>query len=204
MSDTSLTTLASAEGFKEILRDKILATFMGLIPAEKLDSLVDNEVNAFFACEDLLIVKETNIEVDNPKYDNSRGYGYGNDRKLNRSTLAFGSKMTPFRQLVWTELFKHVQPLISTIISNEESSVRKQIDTWLLDTVVDGIRSAHVVNFNTLAASMGTTMFSRTLTTANMNAASMLQSALVGLAEPNAVQEALKRASQAPTFSTMV
>ena len=96
--------------FRENLREKVMAATLDLIPKEVLDNYISREITAFFENEELLTVKETEVVMDNPRWDQSKYTGYGNEREIKLKAIAFGSRMTPFRQLVWTLLYTDLRP----------------------------------------------------------------------------------------------
>jgi hypothetical protein len=163
---------------------------MDLIPKEKIDELVDKEINAFFETEQLLTVEVTKVEVDNPNYEPSRGYGYNNEKKITREAIAFGSKMTPFRQLVWTELHQHLQPKIKALLTAEDSKVKAEMDKWVNQSAAPVLHENYQSMFTHLAMGMSNMMLHRMMrdaaTTAHANMAMALSS--VGLPTGNLPQ----------------
>lgn len=149
--------------FQDALRKRIMESFMDLVPAEKLDGLIDVEIKAFFETEQLLTVKNTEVEVENPAYEPGKsGYGYSSSsRTLKRECLAFGSKMTPFRQMVWTALHEHLAPKLKAHLEAEHSDTKQKLDEWLSVTAQPGLDSGKTSLFTQLSMGMSNMMLSR-------------------------------------------
>lgn len=139
--------------FKDVIRERILSAFMDLIPKEKIDELVELEIKAFFETDQLLTVTQTTIEVDNPKYE-AGSYGYGNDKRIKRDAMVLGSKMTPFRQMVWATLHTALAPQLLAIINDEGSELRVSLQEWLTEKAKPDLNVANKDLFNTMAMGM--------------------------------------------------
>lgn len=147
--------IALPQQFKDAAREKILTMFIDLIPKEQLDEYIAKEVKAFFETETILTVTPTRIEVENPQYDKTRNDSYGNQKYLSRECVAFGSKMTPFRQLAWTVIHEHIKPKFEAQLTAEDSDLKKQFDEQL------GIGVGDIAENNRkLVAGISTTMVS--------------------------------------------
>lgn len=162
--------------FKDVIRERILSAFMDLIPKEKIDELVEIEIKAFFETEQLLTVTQTTIEVDNPKYE-SGSYGYGNDKKIKRDALVLGSKMTPFRQLVWTTLHTELAPQLLAIINDENSALKLDLQEWMYEKAKPDLNVSNKDLFNTMATGMATMLLRNTMMDAASSAHMTLTSA---------------------------
>lgn len=145
--------------FRETLREKVMAATLDLIPKEVLDNYISKEITAFFESEQLLTVKETEITVDNPRWNSSKYTGYGNEREIKLKALAFGSHMTPFRQLVWTLLYTDLRPKLEAVLADEESTVRKELNDWIETTVKVNMAATNRTVFSNLANTMSRSMF---------------------------------------------
>lgn len=163
MSSTDVTIPAA---FKDVMREKILAAYVEFVPKEQLDILLANEISAFFETEMILTVAETKIEFNNPNYKPNGYSNYDNKPKLERTALAFGSKMTPFRQLVWSELHKHIQPTIEGIFKDNNSAVNTELNNWFAETVQPVSGNVSKDLFTQLSAAMSASMFHRSMTSA--------------------------------------
>lgn len=159
----SSTDVALPSAFKDVMREKILAAYVDLVPKEQLDALLSNEVKAFFSTEAMLTVSETTVKIENPQYDSNRSSGYSNEKYLDRKCIAFGSKMTPFRQLVWSELFKHIQPKIEEVFKDINSRANAELDKWFADTVHPTSEKVSKELFTQLSSAMASSMFQRTM-----------------------------------------
>ncbi len=168
-----MTTALSTESqqFKDVMRERVLQAFMGLIPAEKIDEMVTREVTAFFETEQLLTVIETKVVVDNPNYDpKADSYYDAGKQRVERPALAFGSKMTPFRQLVWSTLHEHLKPLVASALADTSSAVGAQLTDWATNRMTPSLDAAQKVNFQQLAIGMAGSMFDVVLSQANEQA----------------------------------
>jgi len=163
------TELALPTGFKEVMRENILKTFMGMIPQEKIDALVEAEVKAFFETEMILTIEQTKITVDNPNYQTTSGQWNNSDRKMTKECLAFGSKMTPFRQLVWSTIHEAIAPKLKALVHDSNSEVNKELNKWLLEQVKPEINANFQSMFTQTAVAMSSTMFTRAMKEATVN-----------------------------------
>lgn len=161
----SSTIVALPTAFKDIMREKILVAYVDLVPKEQLDALLNKEIEAFFSSEQVLTVEETKIQIDNPNYSSSKGNAYSNERYLNKSCIVFGSKMTPFRQLVWSTLYNYIKPKIQTVFDDDKSKANTELDKWFIETVKPQSETVSKELFTQLASSMSATMFHRTMQT---------------------------------------
>ncbi len=179
-----MSNIELASNFKDVLREKVLETFMGLIPQDKIQEYIDKEIYAFFEQEQLLTITESKIEVENPNY-NPRSSSYGNEKKLTRDCITFGSKMTPFRQLVWNEIYTYIKPKVSELLQSENSSLKKELDTWFTTKVTVDLKESNTTMFNNLAVAMAGSMMSNTIKTAidisNMNITNALNQVRAGV-----------------------
>lgn len=158
------TELALPSTFKDMLREKILSMCMDMIPKEKLDELIEKEVKDFFDTEQLLTIKETTITVDNVNYDpRANSWETNGKKKLDCPTLTFGSKMTPFRQLVWSCLYQHLKPKIEQVFEEEHSAANVALVTWMAETARPGIKDSYVSQFSHLSTVMSSVMLQNVL-----------------------------------------
>lgn len=144
--------------FKDIVRERILSTFMDLIPKEEIDRLVEKEIKDFFETEVLLTVNPTKVEIKNPQFEPTKRVGYGNEPTLTRECLAFGSQMTPFRQLVWSTLHQVLQPRLVEILTDDTSQVKKDLDTWFEETATPDLTKTNKALFSHIAIGMSAGM----------------------------------------------
>lgn len=158
MSDNNLTLTGD---FKDRIRAKLRETIAGLIPDDALDSMLEAEIKEFFHTQQLLTVTETKVTVDNPQYDHKRSSGYGNQPQLERSALVFGSKMTPFRQLVWSEVHQWLSPKVKKILDSEHNFAVTELNQWLSDKVTPTVQVTYRTMFSHLATNMAGVMFNR-------------------------------------------
>jgi hypothetical protein len=161
---------------KEFLRQKILGAYMEVIPKDRLDELIETEVRNFFETEQLLTVQETQIAVDNPSYDPK---SYRSDRTLKRDCLTFGSKMTPFRQLVWSTLHQHLQPVLSAILADNQSKLNKDLGEWVTEIASPVVADTNKATFTYLATSMSSMMLRNAMQNAITTSHNNMQAALM-------------------------
>lgn len=145
--------------FRETLREKVMAATLDLIPKEVLDNYISKEIMAFFEAEQMLTIKETEVTVDNPRWDSTKYTGYGNERFYKMQAIAFGSHMTPFRQLVWTLLYTDLRPKLEAMLADEENTVRKELNDWIDVTVKVNMAETNRTMFSNLANTMSRSMF---------------------------------------------
>lgn len=159
MSNSDIAIANLPQTFRETLREKVMAATLDLIPKEVLDGYINREITAFFESEELLTVKETEVLMANPNFNPAKGAGYGNEREVKLKALAFGSKMTPFRQLVWTVLYMDLRPRLEAVLADEESAVRKELNDWIETTVTVNMAETNRTVFSNLANTMSRSMF---------------------------------------------
>ena len=195
MSSTEVTLPAA---FKDIMREKILVAYVDLVPKEQLDALLNKEIEAFFSSELIMTVEQTKIEIKNPSYDSLRGSGYSNERFLTRNCLALGSKMTPFRQLVWSTLYDHIKPKIEKVFEDDKSKANTELDKWFAETVVPESQTVSKQLFTQLASAMSATMFHRTMYSAISTSHSNL---LNSLSQAGLNPDVISRISTTPVIT---
>lgn len=145
----------NTQDFRTKLRDGIMAAFMNLIPAEQLDAMIDAEVKAFFETEQLLVVQETQVEMANPRYNPMEFDRWGAEKPTVKiPALAFGSKMTPFRQLVWSVMHQHLKPLVEDYLDHENSVATKELDKWFNEHAKPDLKQGYRSMFSDLAVGM--------------------------------------------------
>jgi hypothetical protein len=142
---------------KDVLRERVLGTFVDLIPKEKLDAWLQEEIEAFFVEPRLLTVERTTKTIKNPQYDPNGGY-YNNQREVSLNCVAFGSYMTPFRQLVWTCLHEHLEPKMREVLSAENSACKIELDKWFEEVAKPAIGESYKTMFNHLSMGMSSAM----------------------------------------------
>jgi hypothetical protein len=178
-------TIDSA-GFREKMRERILAAYVDLIPAEQFDAMLKAEVKAFFETESMLTVKQTQVTVDNPTYKTDT---WSSNRTVDVPALVFGSKMTPFRQLVWSAIHQHLQPLVSQCLADTDTEVGQEIAEWASKSLKPGLDVANKIDFQKLSVAMSSQMFAMTLRQASETSNLNLQNAFLqaGMRMPNLV-----------------
>lgn len=170
MSD--ITVITQDPDFKKILQEKVLNAFMGLIPEETLNQYLEKEIKAFFEYEQILTIDKKQIKIPNPN-GNRSGYGYGNDPTITKDEFVISAPMAPFRQLVWSELYSYLQPIIKQQIEDETTKTHKALDEWVLNSVKDTVSVSYKINFESLAVLNSKmilgNVYKRSVTMANTN-----------------------------------
>lgn len=167
------------QSFQDKLRERILSQFVDLIPADKLNEMIQAEIKFFFETPDLLTVKPTQVEVLNPRYDPKDHGRWGNEPKIKIDCLAFGSHMTPFRQMVWTCLHEHLRPQFEAALNNSETELRAEINRWTevigKPKIVESTRSM----VTDMGLAMSRTMLARTMEVAVSSAHTNMRNSLM-------------------------
>lgn len=175
------TDVALPSQFKDVIRERILSTFLDLIPKDEIDKLVEKEIKAFFETEAILTVNQTQIEIANPQYDPKRNSGYNNEKTIKSDAIAFGSKMTPFRQLVWTTLHTELAPKLKAMISEDTSTFKTELDAWMVEQARPQLNNTNKALFTHLALGMSAMLLRNTMSEAisasHMNLRMALQNA---------------------------
>ena len=166
------------EDFKAKMRERILGAFTDLMPPAELDALVESEVKAFFHTERLLTVETTKVELKNPQYEPAKGWGYGNEPTVKRECLAFGSQMSPFRQLVWSELHQHLQPKLKEAFNDHTAKVSVELNKWVADIAKPAVGEVNSGMFSQIATGMSAAMLHGVLVNAASTAHLNLTTAL--------------------------
>lgn len=146
------TALELPSNFRDAMRERILSSLIDLMPKEKIDELVASEVRAFFETSQLLTITATTVEVDNPQY--SPGNGYHQDRRVKKECLAFGSHMTPFRQLVWSTLHAAIEPQLQAMLTDDTNQLKSDLALWLLEKAKPDLTTTNRELFNNMVMGM--------------------------------------------------
>ena len=110
------------------------------------------------AAEQMLTIQETTITEANPNYSPSNHSHY-NQPKREAKALVYGSKMTPFRQLVWTTLHCYLAPKLKAMLDEEKTEAVKALDEMLVSNIAPQVKATYKENFNCLANAMSLNMF---------------------------------------------
>lgn len=148
MSD--ITVVTQNPDFKKVLQEKVLNAFLGLIPEATLNEYVEKEIKAFFEYEQILTIDKKQIKIPNPN-GNRSGYGYGNEPTITKDEFVISAPMAPFRQLVWSELYSYLQPIVKQQIEDETTKTRKALNEWVLNSMKDTVSLSYKINFESLA-----------------------------------------------------
>lgn len=160
---TPATEVALSSNFKDVMREKILAAFVDLIPQEQFDKMLEAEIKAFFETPDFLTIQQTTLEVPNPRYNPTDRWSEPN---LKKECFVFGNKMTPFRQMVWTVLHNELTPKIKTIVDDEKSQTNVALEAWLKEQAMPQLKESNTSLFTHLALGMSALMMRNTLSEA--------------------------------------
>ncbi len=170
------TALELPSNFRDAMRERILSSLIDLMPKEKIDELVASEVRAFFETPQLLTVAANTVEVSNPQY--SAGSGYHQDRKVKKECLAFGSHMTPFRQLVWSTLHAALEPQLQAMLADDTQELKTSLAEWLIEKAKPDLTTTNRELFNNMVMGMAAMQMRNTmleaLTTSHMSLRNVL------------------------------
>lgn len=155
------TALELPSNFRDAMRERILSSLIDLMPKEKIDELVASEVRAFFETTQLLTVAATTVEVSNPQY--SAGSGYHQDRKVKKECLAFGSHMTPFRQLVWSTLHAALEPQLQAMLADDTQELKTSLADWLIEKAKPDLTTTNRELFNNMVMGMAAMQMRNTM-----------------------------------------
>lgn len=126
----TISDISSSQSFREMLRELTIGAFVELIPKEALDKMLDAEIKGFFESEQFLSLEQRRIEVENPQYNSSN---YSSSRTLTKECIVTYSKMTPFRQMVWSALHENLKPKIAALLNAEKDQALSELDKWSLE-----------------------------------------------------------------------
>jgi hypothetical protein len=153
MSD--IQTITSTKDFREVVREKIVSTFMSLIPEQELENLIKKEINDFFNSNEKMTFQIQSVYTG---VQLSAMTGYG----------------STFRQLVWTELHRIVHPKIVEILRHPDNVVDETMQELMKSS---DSRETQLNIFETLIMNMSRQMFSSILAEARNQTKNMVASA---------------------------
>ena len=160
MADIALTQNSD---FRKHLRERILGALVELIPPEEFDSMLDEEVKAFFYTEQLLTVELMDVHKNGVRMRTTSNTGYGYHEQAERQVLAFGSRMTPFRQMVWTILHEELSGHIKDALDNNEDGIKNEFTKTLVDSIQPTVKEVGLGMFSQLSNAMAMGMMSNVL-----------------------------------------
>lgn len=160
MSEIALTQNSD---FRKHLRDKILGALVELIPPEEFDKMLDEEVKAFFYTERLLTVELMDVHKNGVRMQTTSHTGYGYHDRTERQVLAFGSHMTPFRQMVWTLIHEALSGHIKSALDNNESDIKNEFTRTLVNSIQPTVKEAGMGMFSQLSNAMAMGMMSNVI-----------------------------------------
>jgi len=156
---TASTQLDIPQSLRDQVRERVLSALVGFFSEEQLDTMIMAEINAFFTTDTLLTVQETRVNVDNPHYGQNGDW----QRTKERSSLAFGSKMTPFRQMVWSIMHQHLTPVFQKALETEGTAVQVAFSKWVGDLMVPDMKATEQTLFQQTAMMMAMSMFATSM-----------------------------------------
>jgi hypothetical protein len=122
---------------------------MGLIPEETLNEYLEKEIKFFFEHEQILTIDKQKVNIPNPT-GNRSGYGYGNEPYVVKEEFVVSAPMSPFRQLVWSELYSYLKPIVKQQIEDETTKTHKALNEWVLNSMKDTVGLSYKINFESL------------------------------------------------------
>jgi hypothetical protein len=152
--ETSIMT--SAPDIYAVLRKKVQETFLGLIPEESMQEMIDNEIKSFFELQDRVFTPKSATVTRKEAME--AGYHFTSDAwdkspgsKVTVTKLHMVTPMSPFRHIVWNELGEMLVSRIRSIVKDKESSLNKELDSWFETEAAPQLHQATVVNFNAMS-----------------------------------------------------
>ena len=164
--------IAFPAAFQEKLRDSLFEKFMELFPKEQLDHAIQAEINAFFTTEVAPFVKTT-VKVKNPNYRCSWDQEY-----IDAPALTSSIKITPFRQLIWTQMHEHLQGVVQEVIEDRKSEYGKAFAEYLNQHLKPAVGESLTANMQTIGIAMSSTLMSAAMKSAADSSYSMLHNAM--------------------------
>jgi hypothetical protein len=154
LNEASLST--AAPDIYAVLKKKVQETFLGLIPEESMQQMIDDEIRSFFELQDRVFTPKP-ITVTR-KEAMEAGYHFTGDGwdkspggRVTATTLHMVTPMSPFRHIVWNELGEMLVSRIRTVVKDKESRLNKELDAWFETEATTQIEQATVINFNALS-----------------------------------------------------
>lgn len=169
MSNNAITFPAA---FQEKLRDSLFEKFMELFPKEQLDKAIQDEINAFFTTEVAPFVKTT-VRIENPNYR-----GSWDNKYIDEPAVTSSLKITPFRQLIWTQMHEHLQGIVKEIIEDRKSEYGKAFSEYLNQQLKPAVGESLTANMQTIGVAMSSTLMSAAMKSASDSSCLMLQNAM--------------------------
>lgn len=170
--------IAFPAAFQEKLRDSLFEKFMELFPKDQLDNAIQEEINAFFTTEVAPFVKTT-VRVENPNYRNSWDNKY-----IDEPAVTSSLKITPFRQLIWTQMHEHLQGIVKEVIEDHKSEYGKAFAEYLNQQLKPAVGESLTTNMQTIGVAMSSTLMSAAMKSAADSSYTMLQNAMRQMGVP--------------------
>lgn len=102
--------------YVNVLRDRIRAAAMDLIPEEQLDKLIQSEIEAFFTPDANFIFE-------------SKQTGYGNTKMVAQVPVS------PFRVIVWDQLRAIVSPMLEKALVARQEHLKDMLEDYFKQKV---------------------------------------------------------------------
>lgn len=147
--------------FRTVLKQKVIETFLGLIPEQDLEKMIEAEVKEFFENKENQIFKVGNVvmkkkdaEAAGAIFRERDSWPRTDNPDVDAKVLQSVCPMGPFRLLVWSTLRDHLKVKFINILTDVNKGLGKELDNWLLTEATEGLKDSHSLNFNALSMKM--------------------------------------------------
>lgn len=147
--------------FRTVLKQKVIETFLGLIPEHDLEKMIEAEVKEFFENKENQIFKVGNVvmkkkdaEAAGAIFRERDSWPRTDNPDVDAKVLQSVCPMGPFRLLVWSTLRDHLKVKFINILTDVNKGLGKELDNWLLTEATEGLKESHTLNFNALSMKM--------------------------------------------------
>lgn len=181
LNEASLST--TAPDIYAVLKKKVQETFLGLLPEETMQQMIDDEIKSFFELQDRVFTPRPMVVTRKEAME--AGYHFTNDTwdkspygRVTVTTLHMVTPMSPFRHIVWNELGELLVSRIRSIVKDKESRLNKELDVWFDAEAAPQIEQATVINFNALSTLLAKRTQYETMKTAIVGAGMIIDYSL--------------------------
>ena len=161
-----MSNLTVPTSFQEKLRDSIFEKFLELFPKEILEEAIATEIKDFFEADTSEFVVGKAI-VPNPDYKPKE---WQSRSTIEVSTVRYLSKVTPFRQLVWSAINDHVGSMIKETLANNEAELTAAINNFYSTSLSPELNKGVAANIDMIAKGMAASAQVATLQAATREA----------------------------------
>ena len=169
-----------AEAMKKRVVELTRAAFFQAIPDDVLLSMVAEQVQAFFKEDSWVRVGTVKMSEKNPHYDSTRpssNWGANNPHR-EVEHLAITRAMSPFRQLVWTELNELVCARTQEVLDKLSSDVNTDLGKLVSEELDASVKTIASGKIHTMAALFMSKILTDTINLAHTQTRAELVNAL--------------------------